>query len=126
MTYDIEDQLEALFPGVAVSGPSTGVISDESGDRRRGQGGPLPCRRPCRKRARRAAARSNDGSVAVTLPPIEGVRYLMADTCEVSSLKAAHFDEMDVVVATTGDDEDNLVISQLAKREFAVHACWRG
>jgi trk system potassium uptake protein TrkA len=27
---------------------------------------------------------------------------------------------MDVVVATTGDDEDNLVISQLSKQEFAV------
>ena len=27
---------------------------------------------------------------------------------------------MDVVVATTGDDEDNLVVSQLAKQEFAV------
>jgi len=38
-----------------------------------------------------------------------------ADACEVSSLQAAQFDEMDVVVATTGDDEDNLVISQLAR-----------
>ncbi len=56
----------------------------------------------------------------VSLPPIEGVRYVTADACEVSSLQAAHFDEMDVVVATTGDDEDNLVISQLAKQEFAV------
>ena len=54
------------------------------------------------------------------LPPLEGVRYVTADACEVSSLQAAHFDEMDVVVATTGDDEDNLVISQLAKQEFAV------
>ena len=60
---------------------------------------------------------SNSDLVAV-LPPVEGV--VMADACEVNSLKAAHFDEMDVVVATTGDDEDNLVISQLAKQEFAV------
>ena len=62
---------------------------------------------------------SNEDLVAA-LPPIEGVRYVTADACEVSSLKAARFDEMDVVVATTGDDEDNLVISQLAKQEFAV------
>jgi trk system potassium uptake protein TrkA len=62
---------------------------------------------------------SNADLVAV-LPPVDGVRYVMADACEVTSLKAAHFDEMDVVVATTGDDEDNLVISQLAKQEFAV------
>jgi trk system potassium uptake protein TrkA len=62
---------------------------------------------------------SNADLVAV-LPPVAGVRYVMADACEVTALKAAHFDEMDVVVATTGDDEDNLVISQLAKQEFAV------
>jgi trk system potassium uptake protein TrkA len=62
---------------------------------------------------------SNSDLVAV-LPPVEGVRYVMADACEVNSLKAAHFDEMDVVVATSGDDADNLVISQLAKQEFAV------
>jgi hypothetical protein len=34
--------------------------------------------------------------------------------------------EADVVVAATGDDEDNLVISLLAKQEFAVPACSRG
>jgi len=62
---------------------------------------------------------SNADLVAI-LPPVEGVRYVTADACEVTALKAAHFDEMDVVVATTGDDEDNLVISQLAKQEFAV------
>ena len=55
-----------------------------------------------------------------SLPPMEGVRYITADACEVSALQAAHFDEMDVVVAVTGDDEDNLVVSQLSKMEFAV------
>ena len=62
----------------------------------------------------------SNADLVATLPPVEGVRYITADACEVSSLKAAHFDQMDVVVATTGDDEDNLVISQLAKQEFAV------
>jgi trk system potassium uptake protein TrkA len=62
---------------------------------------------------------SNTDLVA-SLPPVEGIRYITADACEVSSLQAAHFDEMDVVVAVTGDDEDNLVISLLAKQEFAV------
>ena len=37
-----------------------------------------------------------------------------------SSLHAAGLAEVDVVVAATGDDEDNLVISLLAKQEFAV------
>ena len=55
-----------------------------------------------------------------SLPSMEGVRYITADACEVSALQAAHFDEMDVVVAVTGDDEDNLVVSQLSKMEFAV------
>jgi len=62
---------------------------------------------------------SNSDLVA-SLPPVEGVKYIAADACEVSALQAARFDEMDVVVAATGDDEDNLVISLLAKQEFAV------
>ena len=46
--------------------------------------------------------------------------WFIADACEVSSLHAAGLAEVDVVVAATGDDEDNLVISLLAKQEFAV------
>jgi trk system potassium uptake protein TrkA len=38
----------------------------------------------------------------------------------VASLDAAGLATVDVVVAATGDDEDNLVISLLAKQEFAV------
>jgi trk system potassium uptake protein TrkA len=48
------------------------------------------------------------------------VRWIVADACEVSSLQAAGLAEVDVVVAATGDDEDNLVISLLSKQEFAV------
>ena len=48
------------------------------------------------------------------------VRWVVADACEVSSLHTAGLAEVDVVVAATGDDEDNLVISLLAKQEFAV------
>ena len=43
-----------------------------------------------------------------------------ADGCEVSSLDAAGFANVDVAIAATGDDEDNLVISLLSKQEFAV------
>lgn len=50
----------------------------------------------------------------------EGVEWHIADACEVSSLREAHLERCDVVVAATGDDEDNLVISLLAKQEFAV------
>ena len=48
------------------------------------------------------------------------VRWFIGDACELDSLREAHLEEADVVVATTGDDEDNLVISLLAKQEFAV------
>lgn len=44
----------------------------------------------------------------------------VGDACEVSTLQAAGVGEVDVVVAATGDDEDNLVVSLLAKQEFAV------
>jgi trk system potassium uptake protein TrkA len=50
----------------------------------------------------------------------EGVRWLAADGCEVSELGRADVEHADVVAAVTGDDEDNLVISLLAKQEFAV------
>src|SRR5271157_6592891 len=62
----------------------------------------------------------SNADLVASLPPVDGVQYICADACEVSSLQAAHFDQMDVVVAATGDDEDNLVISLLAKQEFAV------
>ena len=43
-----------------------------------------------------------------------------ADACEVASLQRLSIDTYDVMVAATGDDEDNLVVSLLAKQEFAV------
>jgi trk system potassium uptake protein TrkA len=49
-----------------------------------------------------------------------GVNVVTADACEVSSLDSAGLADVDVAVAATGDDEDNLVISLLSKQEFAV------
>jgi trk system potassium uptake protein TrkA len=48
------------------------------------------------------------------------VQWVVADACEVRSLREVGLENVDVVVAATGDDEDNLVISLLAKQEFAV------
>jgi trk system potassium uptake protein TrkA len=48
------------------------------------------------------------------------VEWLARDACEVTSLQEAKLETADVLVAATGDDEDNLVISLLAKQEFAV------
>ena len=48
------------------------------------------------------------------------VNWIKGDACEIHTLDAAVLSSCDVVVAATGDDEDNLVISLLAKQEFAV------
>jgi trk system potassium uptake protein TrkA len=50
----------------------------------------------------------------------DGVEWIVADACEVQSLREAQLERCDVVIAATGDDEDNLVISLLAKQEFGV------
>jgi len=50
----------------------------------------------------------------------EGVTWHVADACEVTSLRGIGLSDADVVASVTGDDEDNLVISLLAKQEFAV------
>jgi trk system potassium uptake protein TrkA len=49
-----------------------------------------------------------------------GIEWVLGDGCEVGVLDLAGTGEAEVVVATTGDDEDNLVVSLLAKQEFAV------
>jgi trk system potassium uptake protein TrkA len=59
----------------------------------------------------RSALRSNEPA---------GVPWLQADACEATRLTEAQVDKADVVAAVTGDDEDNLVISLLAKQEFGV------
>lgn len=60
-----------------------------------------------RDRARADAIAEDLGSVV-----------LRGDACEVSTLAEAGASRADVVVAVTGDDEDNLVICQLAKKKF--------
>lgn len=49
-----------------------------------------------------------------------GIRVIQADGCEPATLEEAGVRNADLVVATTGDDEDNLVIAQLAKLHFQV------
>ena len=48
------------------------------------------------------------------------VDVILGDACEPWVLEAAELSKAEVVVAATGDDEDNLVTSLLAKQEFAV------
>lgn len=53
-------------------------------------------------------------------PSPEGMRWEFGDACDVAVLERAGVAEADVVAAVTGDDEDNLVVSLLAKQEFGV------
>jgi trk system potassium uptake protein TrkA len=54
--------------------------------------------------------------LAATMP----ARLVMGDACEPTVLEKAGVLTADLLVAATGDDEDNLVVALLAKRQFAV------
>ncbi|MBW0103500.1 TrkA family potassium uptake protein [Pseudonocardia sp. KRD291] len=51
---------------------------------------------------------------------VEDAEWVHADACELSSLEDAGVEGCDVVIAATGDDKVNLVVSLLAKTEFGV------
>ncbi|MEV6230561.1 TrkA family potassium uptake protein [Saccharopolyspora shandongensis] len=51
---------------------------------------------------------------------IPGAEWMLADACELASLEEAGLESCDVVIAATGDDKVNLVVSLLSKTEFAV------
>jgi trk system potassium uptake protein TrkA len=61
-----------------------------------------------------------DPAVIEIVKPELDVAWVKGDACELHTLDAAVLSSCEVVVAATGDDEDNLVISLLAKQEFAV------
>ena len=62
----------------------------------------------------------NDPSVEQRARAIPGSEFVAGDACDVEVLSAAGAAGADVVAAVTGDDEDNLVVSLLAKQEFGV------
>lgn len=57
---------------------------------------------------------------AMRVAQVAEAEWLLADACELTALHDAAVETMDVVVAATGDDKANLVISFLAKTEFGV------
>ena len=57
---------------------------------------------------------------AMRIASVADAEWLLADACELSSLTQARAQECDVVVAATGDDKVNLVVSLLAKTEYGV------
>ena len=54
------------------------------------------------------------------LRPTSDLEWAVGDACEVADLQEAGVEGVEVMVAATGEDQVNLVISLLAKQEFAV------
>ncbi len=57
---------------------------------------------------------------AIGVDDLPQVEWLLADACELATLEDARLGDFDVVVAASSDDKVNLVVSLLAKTEFAV------
>jgi len=57
---------------------------------------------------------------AVRPDSIPGAQWLIADACELAVLEKADLASCQVVIAATGDDKVNLVVSLLAKTEYGV------
>jgi trk system potassium uptake protein TrkA len=51
---------------------------------------------------------------------VPGAEWLLADACELARLDEAQLQRCQVVIAATGDDKVNLVVSLLAKTEYGV------
>jgi len=61
-----------------------------------------------------------DRKTADSLAEEFGDVVLYGDGCEIRTMNEAGMGRANVVVAVTGDDEDNLVICQMAKSKFGV------
>jgi trk system potassium uptake protein TrkA len=57
---------------------------------------------------------------AIRVSSVPEAEWRLADACEIASLADAGLADCDVVVAASGDDKANLVVSLLAKTEYGV------
>ena len=57
---------------------------------------------------------------AMKVDTVPEAEWLLADACELDNLVQARIQTCNVVIAATGDDKVNLVVSLLAKTEFGV------
>lgn len=57
---------------------------------------------------------------AIKIESVPQAQWLLADACEISALEETHLEGYDVLIAATGDDKANLVVSLLAKTEYAI------
>jgi trk system potassium uptake protein TrkA len=57
---------------------------------------------------------------SIKVEAVAQAEWLLADACEIASLDDAGLERCHVVVAASGDDKVNLVVSLLAKTEYGV------
>ncbi|QJC21696.1 potassium channel family protein [Arcanobacterium buesumense] len=76
--------------------------------------------------ARELAARGHDILIvdrspqAMRVASVPAADWVLGDACELDTLQHIGMDTTDIVVAATGDDKANLVLSLLAKTEFGI------
>src|SRR5689334_18352147 len=56
----------------------------------------------------------------IDVDAIPAAHWRLGDACEITMLESVQLEQFDVVIAATGDDKVNVVVSLLAKTEFAV------
>jgi len=57
---------------------------------------------------------------SIKVQSVQRAEWLLADACEISALDDAALERCNAVIAATGDDKANLVVSLLAKTEYGV------
>jgi trk system potassium uptake protein len=62
----------------------------------------------------------DDQVASVLFGTLPGVMLIEGDGCDPTVLREAGAESADAVAAVTGDDEDNLVVALLCKREFRI------
>ena len=85
--------------------------------------GPAPWAARSRANCWRTATRScsiDKAPTAISVERVPQAEWLLADACEITSLDEAALQRCNVVIAATGDDKVNLVVSLLAKTEYGV------
>lgn len=62
----------------------------------------------------------DDKPDAITQSDLRNSQWIIGDACDPAVLREADLEQVDVMVAATGDDKVNLVVSLMARSEFGV------
>ena len=114
-----DDDEGAGVAGVRDAG-GAGARSGANESRHRRSRGRRPFHRPRIRRKRHDVTFIERNPDHIDVDAIPAAHWRLGDACELTLLESVKLEEFDVVVAATGDDKANVVVSLLAKTEFAV------